>query len=214
MIVQQKEDKEKMNKLIITEARRFHSNICKLEDMKKLSIHELRYIVNKLLAKQRLYSLVQGGLTGTGGILFAVSDFLFLIMIQLRAIQLVALTYRYDINKPIEMIYVLKLFHAITLPKPYQKIAWKRLFQEVTSMKADALFYEGDDEILRKEWLQQPFIHLLKLILLVFMKRKVHLKIPIMSIVTGAMMNYQFTYYVTNCVHYFYQKRWLMEKAE
>lgn len=213
-IAQQYELDEQARKDILDEARFFRSDIYHMEDVRKLTIDQLRHITNKICTKQRLIAFMQGAFTGTGGMLFTLSDLTFMFMINLRLIQLIALTYSYEVKKPFETMVVLKLFHAITLPKTYRRGAWEQLFQEIKSQNREAFFYEGEEEIVSKQWLHQPLFHLFKLFLFVFLRKKFVYRIPIASMLTGAMINFRFTNHVSKWSHYFYQKRWLMEKAE
>ncbi|MDQ0255027.1 hypothetical protein J2S74_002409 [Evansella vedderi] len=211
-IVQQGRFDKQVRDNLFSQGRIFRSDIHTIEDMKKLSIDQLRFIAKKQLARQRLVALGQGGLTGLGGVIFTLSDLPLMLAINLRTVQLMALTYGYDLRKPYEMMYVLKVFHAISLPHPLQKDAWDQLFDEMKETDEDWIFYEGDDDITSQGWLQQPLNQILKLFIVMFARRKLVQGIPVFGIAAGASFNYQFARHITDASHAFYQKRWLIEK--
>src|SRR5690606_15091478 len=63
---------------IILNGRIFNENITDIQDMKLLSIDQLQYIANQQIARHRLYSFAQGGMSGTGGALLLSSDLPFM----------------------------------------------------------------------------------------------------------------------------------------
>ncbi|UCZ52278.1 EcsC family protein [Bacillus shivajii] len=212
--VQQGRFDQQATDFLLTQARVFRDDINTVEDMKKLSIDQLRFIAKKQLAKQRLTSFAQGGITGVGGIMFTLSDLPLMLAINLRTIQLTALTYGYDLRKPYEMMLVLKLFHAISLPSHLRKEAWEQLFFELGSTDDSFMFYEGEEDIMSEAWMQQPLNNVAKLIFLSFARKKVIQGIPVLGIAFGASVNYQFTRRVSEAAHMFYQKRALLERRE
>ena len=56
-----------------------------------------------------------------GGALSVASDLPAITFINLRLVQLIAMSYGYEVNTPKEMMISLKVFHAGTLPKRLQK---------------------------------------------------------------------------------------------
>ncbi|MFA9558741.1 EcsC family protein [Evansella sp. AB-rgal1] len=212
-IVQQGRFDEQARDHLLTQARIFRSDIYSIQDMKKLSIDQLRFIAKKQLARQRLTALAQGGITGIGGLAFFLSDLPFMLAINLRTTQLVALTYGYDMRKPYEMMLVLKVFHAISLPRSLQGEAWNYLYQEISNIEDDVLFYDGEEDITTQAWMQRPLNNILKLFFLSFARKKLIQGIPVFSIAVGAASNYNFAKEIATSSHYFYQKRWLLEKS-
>ncbi|SES35705.1 EcsC family protein [Salipaludibacillus aurantiacus] len=198
---------------LFTEARVFHPDISEVKDMKKLTIDQLRFIAKKQLARQNLLAFGQGGVTGAGGLFVTFADLPLLLAINLRSVQLTAMTYGYDMRKPYEMMLVLKVFHAVSLPRELQKEAWEDLYNQIPDHQKDALFYEGEDDVLTQQWIQQPLKQIMKLMFLRFARKKVIQGIPVAGIALGAGMNYTFTKGVSQASHYFYQKRHLQEKT-
>ncbi|WP_025026636.1 hypothetical protein [Caldalkalibacillus mannanilyticus] len=59
---QQRERTLELERKIILEARLFDSTIDQLEDMEKLSLHQLEYLEEKWKTKYTMYSMIEGGL--------------------------------------------------------------------------------------------------------------------------------------------------------
>ncbi|MBM7096440.1 MULTISPECIES: EcsC family protein [Alteribacter] len=197
---------------LLTEARVFNEDIREIRDMKGLSIDQLRFIARKQLAKQRLISLGQGSLTGVGGLLFTLADLPLVLAINLRTVQRIAMTYGYDLRKPYEMMFVLKVFHMVSLPRHLQQEVWYELEKEAKSADEEWLFYDGEEDIVSHAWMQRPLQNITKLFLLIVLRKKVVQGLPIFGIFSGAAFNYQFTKHIAEGAHQFYQKRHLLEK--
>ncbi|MGP4078286.1 EcsC family protein [Pseudalkalibacillus sp. R45] len=182
------------------------------EDVQDCKIEQLRYIAQHQVAKHRLLSFAQGGLSGAGGILFLGIDIPASIAAHLRSIQVLALSYGYSINQPYETMLSLKLFHAATLPKQHQQEAWEQLMSEVLDQEINPYFFESDELVADSQWMR----HLVGLVgkgMILFMLRKRLIQgIPLMGMVYGATANYQLSRQITDFANQFYQKRWLLEK--
>lgn len=203
-------DKKTFNK-ILSYGRVFNENIEKISDMKKLTIDQLRFITNHHLAKQRLVSLTQGGVTGIGGLFFVTLDQPLMLTINMRTIQLIAMTYGYDVNKPYELMLTLKIFHVATLPKTLQKDGWDQLMQELDSYQDKWLLFKEDINSKSSVWLIQPIKQLAKGMTLFFLRKKLINGIPLIGMTIGASANYCLTKQVGEIAHQFYQKRLLLE---
>src|SRR5690606_8651228 len=59
---------------LIRSARVFNQDIEEISDLKELTIDQLIYLTENQIAKHRLYSFAQGGLSGTGGLLLLGTD--------------------------------------------------------------------------------------------------------------------------------------------
>ncbi|MBU8905182.1 EcsC family protein [Desertibacillus haloalkaliphilus] len=200
---------------LIDQARVFNEEIEDVSDLKQLNMAQLNFIAQQQVAKQRLLSFGQGGLSGMGGVLLLGTDLPALFFINLRSVQLIAMTYGYDLKRPYEMMVALKVFHAASLPRELQKQAWDQLEAEVSEQtNRDTWFYEGDETVTELTWLQQPANQVLKAMLIVLLRKKLIQGVPLIGMAFGASMNYQFTRQVTEFAHRFYQKRFLLEKYE
>ncbi|MCP8967453.1 EcsC family protein [Ectobacillus ponti] len=197
---------------ILATARLFHDHIEHVEDLKHLSIDELSYIAEHQIARHRMYSFVQGGAAGTGGLLLLGADLPLVAALNLKAVQLIATTYGYDVNKPYEMMLALKVFHAAILPARLQHYAWQELQQELGADEYAMFFYGGSEEVTDEDSLSAILKQLVKTLLLYSLRRKVFQGIPLLGIAVGSTVNYRLTRNVTEFANRFYQMRYLLEK--
>ncbi|MGG1677699.1 EcsC family protein [Neobacillus sp. NRS-1170] len=198
---------------ILSSGRVFLKDIEKIEDLKQLEIDQLQYIADQQIGRHRLYSFVQGGFAGTGGPLLLGTDIPAMAVINLRAVQLIACVYGFEVNSPYEMMTSLKVFHTATLPAGIQKDGWSSLMEDLEA-KGDPYFYEGKEEITDLTWLEQPVQQLLKAMVIALFRKKLIQGVPLISMAIGAGANYQLTKNVTDLAHRYYQLRYLMEKEE
>ena len=198
---------------ILSSGRIFQKNLTKIEDLKQLELDQLIYIANQQIARHRLYSFAQGGLAGTGSTLLLGTDIPAMAVINLRVVQLVAMTYGFEVNTPYEMMTSLKVFHTATLPPRLQKEGWALLIEEMDENK-EFYFYDGKEEITDSTWLEQPIQQLFKAMVIALFRKKVIQGIPLVSMAIGAGANYQLTRKVTELAHKYYQLRYIKEKEE
>ncbi|WP_026583481.1 EcsC family protein [Bacillus sp. J33] len=196
---------------ILTAGRVFHSDIETVEDLKALNIDQLQYIAQQQIARHRLYSFAQGGIAGTGSTLMLGADIPAMAVINLRAVQLIAMAYGFEVNTPYEMMSSLKVFHASTLPPRMQGSAWEELMQELRNQE-DSYFYEGKEELADITWMEQPIKQIFKAMAIYFFRKRSVQGIPFISMAIGAGANYQLTRNVTDFAHKYYQMRYLHEK--
>ncbi|MDR6122082.1 hypothetical protein QFZ87_001679 [Bacillus sp. SLBN-46] len=198
---------------ILSSGRVFIPNLQNISDLKNLDINQLQYIAEQHIAKHRLYSLAQGGLAGTGSSLLLGMDIPAMAVINLRVVQLIAMTYGYEVNTPYEMMTSLKVFHIGTLPPRIQKEGWIMLKEELEKYE-NPYFYEGTEEISNITWLEQPLQQVFKALVIALFRRKMIQGMPLVSMAIGAGANYQLTRKVTELAHKYYQYRYLKEKEE
>ncbi|MEH7439779.1 EcsC family protein [Neobacillus drentensis] len=198
---------------ILSSGRVFIPDLQNISDLKNLDINQLQYIAEQHIARHRLYSLAQGGLAGTGSSLLLGMDIPAMAVINLRVVQLIAMTYGYEVNTPYEMMTSLKVFHIGTLPPRIQKEGWIMLKEELEKYE-NPYFYEGTEEISNITWLEQPLQQVFKALVIALFRRKVIQGMPLVSMAIGAGANYQLTRKVTELAHKYYQYRYLKEKEE
>lgn len=198
---------------ILTSGRIFKKDLEKIDDLKQLDIDQLQYIAQQQIARHRFYSFAQGGLAGTGGTLLLGSDIPAMAVINIRVVQLIAMTYGFEVNSPFEIMTSLKVFHIATLPPRIQKEGWVTLIDEMDG-DGDHYFYEGKEEITDITWLEQPIQQILKAMVITLFRKKAIQGIPIVSMAIGAGANYQLTRKVTDLANKYYQLRYLKEKRE
>lgn len=198
---------------ILSSARCFNPEVEDLSDLKMLELNQLSYIAQQHIARHRFYSFAQGGLSGSGSSLLLGADIPALAVINLRAVQLVAMSYGFEMNTPFEMMSSLHVFRAATLPKRMQSAGWKELIAELDGKK-DPYFYEGSEEIIDVPWIEQPLSQILKAMVIFFFRRKTIQGIPLMGMTIGAGLNYRLTKNVTEFAQHYYLLRFLQEKEE
>jgi hypothetical protein len=198
---------------ILSSGRIFQKDLEKIEDLKQLELDQLIYIANQQIARHRLYSFAQGGLAGTGGTLLLGTDIPAMAVINLRVVQLIAMSYGFEVNTPYEMMTSLKVFHTATLPPRLKKEGWALLIDELDE-NVEYFFYEGKEEITDITWLEQPVQQIIKAMVIMLFRKKVIQGIPLVSVAIGAGANYQLTRKVTDLAHKYYQLRYLKEKEE
>ncbi|MFZ7945755.1 MULTISPECIES: EcsC family protein [Bacillaceae] len=198
---------------ILSSGRVFLKNIEEVADLKQLDIEQLQYIAEQQIARHRFYSFAQGGLAGTGGALLLSTDIPAMAVINLRVVQLIAMTYGFEVNTPYEMMTSLKVFHTATLPPRIRREGWTSLMEDLDGNDGH-YFYQGKDEITDITWLEQPVQQLLKAMVIALFRKKVIQGIPLVSMAIGAGANYQLTRKVTDLAHKYYQLRYLKEKEE
>ncbi|MBH0230155.1 EcsC family protein [Halobacillus yeomjeoni] len=197
---------------ILTLGRVFAENVDTIEDLQsELTVDQLTYIANQQITRGRLYSFAQGGLTGTGGWLLLGLDYPLMMLMNIRAVQLVGLTFGHEMNHPYEMMISLKVFHAATLPKRLQAAAWRDLMDEV-ERKENPFIFDGDDQLTNEAWLEQPIKQGFKSLFILMFRKKIFQGVPFISIAIGAYSNYQLTKQVTDFAMKFYQYRHLKMK--
>ncbi|WP_077619075.1 EcsC family protein [Bacillus sinesaloumensis] len=197
---------------LIRSARIFNQEIDDIPDLKELTIDQLTYLTENQIAKHRLYSFAHGGLSGTGGFLLLGTDIPAITVLNLRIVQLIAMTYGYEVNTPYEMMTSLKVFHAATLPKRMRYQGWESLLHETDSADQNQYFYQGSDDLTDETWLELPLKHIVKAITISVLRKRMIQGIPLISMAIGAGMNYQLTRQVSDFAHNYYRLRFLKEK--
>lgn len=198
---------------ILSSGRIFHQELEKIEDLKSLDINQLQYIADQQIARHRMYSLIQGGIAGTGGPLLLGMDIPAMAVINLRVVQLIAMAYGFETNTPHEMMTSLKVFHTATLPPRLQKQGWSMLMEEMAA-EYTPYFYEGKEEMTDFTWIDLPLQQLLKAMVITLFKKRLIQGLPLISMGIGAGVNYQLTRKVTDLAQKYYQLRYLNEKEE
>lgn len=139
------------------------------------------------------------------------SDLPAMTVINIRTVQLIAMSYGFEVNTPFEMMVALKVFNAGAMPKRLQGIAWEELIHEIQTAEDD-YFYLGIEELTNPTWMEQPLKQLLKALSITVFRQKLVRGIPFISIAIGAGANYQMTRSVSEFAQKFYQYRYLLEK--
>ncbi|WP_048718524.1 EcsC family protein [Bacillus sp. 522_BSPC] len=191
---------------LMHQARVHNESIFTLKDMKKLNNDQLHAIANKQMAHYRLLATGQGILASkhTG---FLMGDFLSILIINLRAVQVLASIYGRPADSPSEIMISLKVFCTGCLPYKQRMEAWVEIMGELEK-EQQSFFYNGNDEMVPEKMLQTLLTELIKLSFLQFYKGS-HT-----GAVIGAAGNYHFTRNITEVAHHYYQKSYLLNKRE
>lgn len=199
-------------KQILLSAKALNKDISQINDLHMLPIDQLHYLADLQTSKHRLYSFLQGGITGTGGILLTGIDIPAQTILNLRSIQMVSMCYGYEINNPYEMMTSLKVYHASLMPKHLQYQQWVELKKEIDTDEGMYYFYEGNDDLANSHSLEFLLKQVAKLSVLSLFKRKIIAGLPLVSIMIGAGANYHHTRQITDFANKFYQYRLINEK--
>lgn len=197
---------------IISAGRIFDPQIESITDLRHLDIDQIKYIVQQQVARHRFYSFAQGGLAGTGGTILLGADLPAMAVINLRAVQLIAMSFGFEVNTPFEMMSSLKVFHIATLPPRLQMSGWQELKSELSN--AHDYLFEGNEKLTDVSWVEQPIKQLLKAMAIVAFRRKFLQGIPLVSMAIGAGSNYYLTRKVTDFAQHYYEMRYLLNKND
>ncbi|MED1203195.1 EcsC family protein [Heyndrickxia acidicola] len=197
---------------ILVTGRIFNESIQSIQDLRQLNADQLKYIAEQHASRHRLYSFLQGGITGTGQALILSTDFLAMLVLNLRAVQLTAMSYGYDVQIPFEMMTSLKVFHAATLPARLKGEGWNELMKDLEVNHHDSYFYGGNEQLTNVHWLEEPLKQLVKVFFIASFSRKTLSRIPLLSMGIGAVSNYRYTRKVTEFASRYYQYRYLLDK--
>ncbi|MCM3111108.1 EcsC family protein [Lederbergia lenta] len=196
---------------ILNAARSMSSEIATLDDMRQLPVDQLTFLAEQQAAKHRLYSLIQGGAAGSGQPILIGSDFLSTIVINLRAVQVIAMSYGYDVQSPAGLLETVKVYNTATMPDRLKMFGWEDLMDDL--QKGDEAFYfDIHERIIDQTWLDEPLKQMLKISLILMFSRKKVSGVPLLSMAIGAGVNYNTTKQVTQFAVKYYQYKHMLEK--
>ncbi|MDC3415767.1 EcsC family protein [Aquibacillus salsiterrae] len=197
---------------IVKNAKLFNPHVSSIDDLKTLTVEQLSFIAKQQITKEKLFTLIQGSITGSKSKIGSSIDLPSVLVLHLRAIQLIALSFGHDLNKPFELMLSLKLFHASTLPSRYHKRNWDEMVEELSN--SSTYIYQGTEEIIQDNSLLPMYVQLIKFSLVLATKRYLIKGMPVLSVSAGAITNYYFLTKVTDFAIRFYQKRYFMEHSK
>ncbi|HWO75480.1 MAG TPA: EcsC family protein [Bacillus sp. (in: firmicutes)] len=197
---------------ILSTAKAFNDEIQNFEDLKNLPLSQLNYIADREQSKHRIYSIIQGGLVGTGRTIFSSISIPVTLINNIRVVQLMSYIYGYDLSSPYELMTSLKVFHAATLPKRYQGEAWLSLKNDLLQKeKNSSYFYDGEEQIISKEWIEFGMDELIKLVAIQLFQPKKDGRFPLLSVVMGVQFQYSLSKRVASFAHHYYMYRYLLQ---
>ena len=180
--------------------------------MKALSIDQLTYIAEQETARHRLYSFVQGGATGAGGLLLLTADFPVMIALNVKAVQLIATSFGHDVNKPYEMMLALKGVSCVITTRKTSAICMVQFIARAGARRF--VLYEGDEAVLQTASTEVVLKQILKTFSIYALRRKLFQGIPVIGMAIGSTVNYRLTRNVTEFANRFYQVRHIVEKEK
>ncbi|MBS4199978.1 EcsC family protein [Bacillus sp. FJAT-49732] len=197
---------------ILNAAKSLNEEVESFSDMrKKMPVAQLTFLAEQQASRHRIYSLVQGSMAGSAQPLFITSDFIAMLVINLRAVQLTAMSFGYDVQSPAGLLETLKVFNVATMPERMKMFGWEDLMEDL--QKEDEQFYfDIHERITDHTWVDEPLKELLKISLIILFSRKSISGIPLISVAIGAGMNYRSTRKVTHFAIKYYQYKYLLEK--
>lgn len=196
---------------ILRAAQSIDERVNEYTDMQSLPVSQLTFIAEQQAAKHRLYSLIQGGLTGSGQNVFMSSDFFALLVIHLRSIQLIAMSFGNNVQSPVDLHETLKVFTVAMMPDRMKSEGLEILIEDLR--KDDKSFYLSDQQYLADiSWIDEPLKHVLKVAFISMMNKKKPSRLKWLSIATGACINYKTTRQVTDFAIKYYQMKHLLRK--
>lgn len=210
--IQETERLNQKNEKIMQQARIWNPDIRDISELKNLPLEKLQHIADREIKLYHMYALVQGGLTGTGKAFLLTMDFPTLILINLRAIQSLALCYGFPAQHPKEALIVLKTFHSATLPNRFQHAGWSELVNLLKNQEPN--FYEEHERISDVRWVNTLLFQIMKAVIILLFRKHKGESPSLLGMTIGASSNYLLTKQVTEWANRFFQYRYLLEKKE
>lgn len=156
---------------ILSVARSMSGDIETLADLRRLSVDKLTYLAEQQAARHRLYSLIQGGMTGSGKAIWVSSDFLAMLVINLRAIQLTAMSFGYNVQSPAGLLETLKVYHTAIMPNRLKMFGWEDLMNDLKK-EGEEYYYDIPERVTDQSWIDEPMKQVLKTALIVMFAKK------------------------------------------
>lgn len=212
VFLQETERIQQMSEKILQQARIWNPDLQEIPDLKDLPLEKLQYLAGREINLHRMYSFMQGGLSGTGNTFLLTIDVPAIILVNLRAIQAIALSYGYPVQYPQELLTVLKIFHCATLPRRFHASGWQELMETVKKQKLNN--YNFNERITDLRWVNTILLQVIKISLIRLFRNNEEKRPSLISLAIGAGSNYNLTKQVTEWADRFYQYRYLLEKKE
>lgn len=195
---------------ILLAAQAMNQHVHTLSDLKIVPTEQLTHLAEQQAARHRVYSMLQGGVTGTGNRLMVTSDFLSSLVINLRAVQLIALSFGNDIHSKSGMIETLKVFNTALMPNRLKIFGWEDLMIDLDEEYED--YGDGMPRIIDQTSVDEPIKQLLKISVIMALTKNRKSSIPLLSIAIGSGMNYCTTRNITKFAMNYYQYKHLYKK--
>ena len=144
------------------------------------SLEERETVIRKKIKNYKKTAAVEGGITGTGGILLGLADFPILIGMKLKLLFDVASLYGYDVKDYKERIYILTIFELAFSSQSHRKEVYLKMKNwEDLSKEMPNDINQFDWRVFQQEY--RDYIDLAKMAQL----------LPIIGGPVGAIVNYR-----------------------
>ncbi|MFK4997484.1 EcsC family protein [Bacillus sp. N9] len=134
-----------------------------------------------------------------------------MLVINMRAVQLTAMSFGYDVQSPSGVLETVKVFNTATMPDRIKMFGWEDLMDDLQK-GTEQFYYNVHERIIDQTWIDEPIKQLIKLGFIVCFSKKKISGVPIISMAVGAGMNYNTTRKITNFAVKYYQYKHLLEK--
>lgn len=175
----------------------FGSKITTGQQSFQLSIEETEKKVKEKIKYYRTTAVVEGGITGAGGILLGLADFPILLAIKIKLLFEIAALYGYDVKDYKERVYILYIFQIAFSSDEYRKT----IYLEMENWDEKAKQLPNKIDLFNWRHLQQEYRDYIDL-------AKMAQLIPVIGAPVGAIANYQLLKKLGTTAMNAYRMRW------
>lgn len=199
---------------ILHRAQILRGNVTTISDLRQLPIRQLNFLAEQEISKALIISSVQGGVSGTSSKLTLICDLPTLLLVNLKAVQEVALCYGYDVSKPMEMECALKVLQAALLPAPEKYKMWKNIMNDILKHDDEDVFASWNYDLKGEDLHQTILLQFSKLFIVHSLKKRLIGGVPLLGITIGAKWNELITKNILDFTKSFYQYRLLSKRLK
>lgn len=161
------------------------------------SVEERELAVREKIKNYRNTAVVEGGITGAGGILLGLADFPILLTIKIKLLFEIAALYGFDVKDYRERVFILYIFQLAFSSDAYRR----KVFLEMQHWDEKAKQLPGDINEFNWRHLQQEYRDYIDL-------AKMAQLIPVIGAPVGAIANYQLVKKLGTTAMNAYRMRW------
>jgi hypothetical protein len=169
-----------------------------LAELRERSLAECDRLAAQVAASARAISLLEGALTGVGGVITTVADIPLLFVLSLRTIQKIGHCYGYPLDQPKDRHYVL----AVLITATSGSLGLKRERLDRLHGLKDWFIEMTQEEVIADEFVSLLF------------QLEVFEPIPGIGLVSGAALNLFFSRKIDITARRVFQERWLRDNGK
>jgi hypothetical protein len=155
-------------------------------------------LASRVISRSQIISTIEGGLTGSGGMLTTLLDLPLLFVLSLRTIRKIGHFYGYTLDKPNDERFVL----GVLLVATSGSLEVRRRRLEQLRQVEEMLLEEGQEEILAEEVTSFLF------------QLEIFEDVPGVGALSGALLNWAFIRRVDVSARRVFQERWLRDNGK